>query len=120
MISGRRLFGRSHLLTFRSKQRQQSSFDTQQIDLITRWIVEYTKIKRYFAFLYGPYYIYWSSGLGGGPSRPMRRPATVTVTRGQPAETSPILPAATTGSRFKVLGALWLSCRSEAACARVY
>ena len=80
MISGRRLFGRSHLLTFRSKQRQQSSFDTQQIDLITRWIVEYTKIKRYFAFLYGPYYIYWSSGLGGGPSRPMRRPATVTVT----------------------------------------
>ena len=64
MISGRRLFGRSHLLTFRSKQRQQSSFDTQQIDLITRWIVEYTKIKRYFAFLYGPYYIYWSSGLG--------------------------------------------------------
>ena len=92
MISGRRLFGRSHLLTFRSKQRQQSSFDTQQIDLITRWIVEYTKIKRYFAFLYGPYYIYWSSGLGGGPSRPMRRPATVTVTRGQPAETSPISP----------------------------
>ena len=102
MISGRRLFGRSHLLTFRSKQHQQSSFDTQQIDLITRWIVEYTKIKRYFAFLYGPYYIYWSSGLGGGPSRPMRRPATVTVTRGQPAETSPIPPAATTGSRFKV------------------
>ena len=42
----------------------------------------------------------------------MRRPATVTVTV--------ILPAATTGSRFKVLGALWLSCRSEAACARVY
>ena len=48
----------------------------------------------------------------------MRRPATVTVS----PNTSPILmlPAAATGSRFKVLGALWLSCRSEAACARVY
>ena len=127
MISGRRLFGRSHLLTFRSKQRQQSSFDTHQIDLITRWILgstygstqrTTTAVLGILTAVYGPYYIYWSSGLGRGPSRPMRRPATVTVS----PNTSPILmlPAATTGSRFKVLGALWLSCRSEAACARVY
>ena len=32
----------------------------------------------------------------------MRRPATVTVTRGQPAETSPIPPAATTGSKYRL------------------
>ena len=52
MISGRRLFGRSHLLTFRSKQRQQSSFDTQQIDLITRWILGSSTLKStYLVFL---------------------------------------------------------------------
>ena len=105
MISGRRLFGRSHLLTFRSKQRQQSSFDTHQIDLITRWILgSRHNVLGILTAVYGPYYIYCSSGLGRGPSRPMRRPATVTVS----PNTSPILmlPAATTGSRFKVLGAL--------------
>jgi hypothetical protein len=50
----------------------------------------------------------------------MRRPATVTVTPRPTRRDVADIPAATTGSRFKVLGALWLSCRSEAACARVY
>ena len=73
MIFGRRLFGRSHLLTFRSKQRQQSSFDTHQIDLITRWILGSSKDQNQRTYgiltaVYGPYYILarCPRGLGRG------------------------------------------------------
>ena len=54
----------------------------------------------------------------------MRRPATVTVTPRPPRRDVADPPRGHYGQSFQtsieVLGALWLSCRSEAACARVY